>query len=113
MKRVKQLKKHIISKCIVILLSIVLVIPLIVKLNHVFENHEHEVCTNSQTTHLHKLDLDCEFYKFKLQTQTYENEYVYRLHTNSDIQKPVVVPFSNCHPTIITSFHLRGPPGLI
>ena len=48
------------------ILVVSLLVPSAVKLEHVFENHKHEVCLNKSTTHLHAIDLDCEFYKFNV-----------------------------------------------
>lgn len=64
-----QIKEHIISKVVVVLLTIVLVTPLFVKLNHLFEDHKHEVCKTPYTNHFHKLEIDCQFYDFKLNTE--------------------------------------------
>ncbi len=64
-----QIKEHIASKVLVVLLSIVLVTPLFVKLNHIFEDHKHEVCKTPTKTHFHELEIDCQFYDFKLNTE--------------------------------------------
>lgn len=65
----QQFKIHILTKILSVVLITVLLIPSAVKLGHVFENHKHEVCTDNASTHLHSLDMDCEFYKFKLNNQ--------------------------------------------
>ena len=46
-----------------LILSFVLLVPSAVKFLHIFENHQHETCLGEHTTHLHKVDKDCEFYK--------------------------------------------------
>ena len=62
----QKLKAHIGYKISLIVLIIALLVPSFVKLAHAFEKHKHEVCTTPQKSHYHELDLDCEFYKFKL-----------------------------------------------
>lgn len=48
-------------------LSSVIMFPTALKLSHIFSQHEHEICENHHTTtHFHKTDVDCEFYKFNL-----------------------------------------------
>lgn len=64
-----QIKEHITSKVLVVLLSFVLVTPLFVKLNHLFEDHEHEICKSPFSNHFHEIEIDCEFYDFKLITE--------------------------------------------
>ncbi len=49
-----------------ILLIAAILYPSLLKLSHHFNHSEHYVCDETQTTHFHSLDLDCEFYKFKI-----------------------------------------------
>ncbi|MBT8266584.1 MAG: hypothetical protein KJO41_10785 [Bacteroidia bacterium] len=56
-----------------IVLSMALLMPYAIKIAHAFESHQHEVCTTPQSSHYHQLDWDCEFYKFKLNTQYYSS----------------------------------------
>ena len=108
-----KIKSHIVFKLSIVILVIAILTPTIVKLAHTLEDHDHIVCTDPQTTHFHSFELDCEFYKFKLQTQTF-NEFVeidineildfyhiidsnYQFHTNA---------------TVKLCF-LRGPPELV
>lgn len=105
-----QTKEHIASKIFVVLLTIVLVTPLFVKLNHVFEDHKHEVCKTPYTNHFHELEIGCEFYNFKLNTELN--------YTFSSIQIPVIKEITQ---SIISQYHYisdyqqlpfssRGPP---
>ena len=105
-----QIKEHIASKVLVVLLSVVLVVPLFVKLNHIFEDHKHEVCKTPNKTHFHEYEIECEFYNFKLNTQ-------FNLSITS-----VIIPVLKEKTQSITSqyyfisdyqqlqFSLRGPP---
>ncbi|MBA6153605.1 hypothetical protein [Gelidibacter maritimus] len=60
------LRQHIIFKALTLLLVLTFLLPSAVKVMHVFENHKHEVCYGEVDAHFHTLDIDCEFYKFKL-----------------------------------------------
>ena len=63
------LSQHICFRLLTITLVIALLLPSAVKLHHTFQNHKHDVCIDNSVNHLHELDLECEFYKFKLNTQ--------------------------------------------
>lgn len=63
--------KHITLKCSALVLIVALLLPLGIKFAHTFEDHTHEVCTDYSSTHLHEIDLDCEFYDFNTTTFTY------------------------------------------
>jgi len=58
--------KHKAFNFIAILLIVSLLLPAAVKFTHAFSHHKHEVCLGQSTTHLHKYDVDCNFYKFQL-----------------------------------------------
>ena len=108
-----KIKAHIGFKISLVVLLIALLVPSFVKLAHAFEMHKHEVCKAPQKSHYHELDLDCEFYKFKLSNalsfqpdefsllainQIFEVDNFYKsFYNNSQINKP----------------SLRGPPQLI
>ncbi|AEH02231.1 MULTISPECIES: hypothetical protein [unclassified Lacinutrix] len=62
----QKIKNHIIIKCASLLLVLAVALPTVVKAFHVFESHEHVVCVDKSTTHIHATDFECEFYKFKL-----------------------------------------------
>ena len=109
----KEKKTHIISKIAAFALAIAIIAPTLVKFSHGLMNHEHEVCLGKSTSHLHQLDIDCEFYKFKLNTQ-----YVH-------ISKPIMVlETEHLTPKIESRYYfisdyqslhfsLRGPPSQI
>lgn len=90
-------------------------LPAIVKLNHAFTHHTHQVCIDdsSQTTHFHQLDLDCDFYKFNLTTQFFfQNKFTVLVSIEenfriSDSQYEFVSNFQKLQTA------LRGPPQLI
>ena len=104
---------HIVIKSIVTLLLVAIVLPAAIKFIHVFENHKHEVCSNPSDTHFHEIEIDCEFYKIKLNTEISFNsspskisicEVNYKINTSHYyfLGRFQRLPFS-----------LRGPPQLI
>ncbi|GAA4898076.1 hypothetical protein GCM10023311_23590 [Flaviramulus aquimarinus] len=109
----KLLKEHIAFKIFTLVLTVTLLVPSAVKFAHIFSHHEHEVCNGNPKTHFHKLDVDCEFYKFKLNSQFYTaNEYVEFTVYNSYYKiNKLTYNFLNNHRQL--SFSLRGPPCLV
>ncbi len=90
-----------------------LLFPSMVKFNHIFENHKHDVCIDNSVDHLHELDLDCEFYKFNTPNQHLAESFndffvlkLERLSTNSSYYN-----YLNSHQQL--SFKLRGPPSTL
>ncbi len=108
-----QTQTHITYKGLIIVLVIALVVPSFVKLAHIFENHKHEVCEAPQKSHFHEFDVDCEFYKFKLnpQTTTIFNDFVaLSLEENFKLISSQYQFISDYQRL---SFSLRGPPSLV
>ncbi len=106
-------KTHIIGKVITLLLALSILLPSGVKLLHAFSHHNHEVCHGEQTTHLHKTDFECKFYKFKVKKPFTLDELIV-----------ILTPKTENHQTILSAYHfisdyqrlpfpLRGPPQLI
>lgn len=103
-------------KVLAITLSLTVLLPSAVKLSHAFSHHEHEVCTNDidgTSTHFHELDLDCDFYKFKLNSNYYnhlklaDSEVIENYKTITS----VLYVFIRSHEQETTL--LRGPPSLV
>jgi len=107
------LKQHIVFRITAILLLLSVLAPSAVKLAHVFENHQHEVCLGEQKAHFHSLDLDCEFYKFKLNNQfavTFNESELFSAEINQDYIE-LLYSFKQEHQHL--SFSLRAPPQLV
>lgn len=108
------IKEHIVFKLLTVLLVITLLVPATVKLAHVFEHHEHEVCLGGNTTHIHKVDLDCEFQKFNLNNTLYLFSFQFDELTEIPSDSRTyneTYTFLNNHRSL--SFSLRGPPILV
>lgn len=106
-------KEHIASKCITLLIAAILLVPYGVKFAHIFTHHTHEVCKGYESTHIHKVDMDCEFYKFQL-----NNNFTHSFFSPDFFlqQKETLLIVSQYQ--FLSKFQrlqtaLRGPPALI
>ncbi|WP_298346547.1 hypothetical protein [uncultured Algibacter sp.] len=106
-------KEHIAFKILTFLLALSLFVSSASRLIHIFEHDEHQVCIGGDTTHIHKVDLDCEFQKFQITnyfSPTVNN------YDSTPVDYPHKVSYltykflSNLQPL---SFSLRGPPVLV
>lgn len=59
-------KEHIIFKIVTLLLCVSLLVPTAYKFAHIFAHHKHDICKGEKATHLHEINADCDFFKFKL-----------------------------------------------
>ena len=89
-----------------------IVTPAFVKAYHVFENHEHKACNEKYATHFHELDIDCDFYKFKLNSPFYYNS-----ETEENNFQDLIASLNVSYYTLLRSHnkdtsYLRGPPNL-
>lgn len=108
-----RLKDHILIKFISLILVAAIALPVLVKAHHVFENHEHVVCNENITTHFHELDVDCEFYKFKLNNNFY---YTYEFEDNfisKSISSLNTIYYTHLRSSEEMTSYLRGPPSVI
>lgn len=103
------LREHIASKISIIILVAALLTPSVVKLHHLFEDHAHAVCVNTQDTHWHEVDLDCEFYKFKLNTQFSHSFVAVDLSITQTFCEPFIAQDDLIRTHAVSQFYLRGP----
>ena len=109
----KQIKEHIIFKLITLVLVLSLFVPTVVKFNHVFVHHTHKVCLDDTTTHIHKVDLDCEFHKFQLNQNFTFNQTYLQLFSPQEKDIEIVSQYNFLSKYQRLHFSLRGPPALI
>tara|TARA_Y100000589_G_C27015581_1_gene572657 strand:+ start:510 stop:851 length:342 start_codon:yes stop_codon:yes gene_type:complete len=102
-------------KVIALVLMLAVLLPSAVKLSHVFTHHKHEVCKNdsNDNTHFHELDVDCEFYKFKLAQQFYYKQKIVELFSTEDNFKITESQYEFISKFQKLQTSLRGPPQLI
>jgi hypothetical protein len=95
------------------ILMIALLLPSAVKFSHIFSHNQHEICNGENQTHLHKSDIDCNFYKFKLNTNFYSLFEYFEMPFKVSYFKidRALYFFLNNHRPL--SFSLRGPPALV
>ncbi len=106
-------KEHIIFKLLTMLLVLTLLVPSAVKLAHVFEHHEHEVCQGGDTTHIHKVDLDCEFQKFQLNNNFTFSDITFEVFQCNKNSKAIISQYNFISNYQRLHFSLRGPPSII
>ena len=95
-----------------IALVFVLMLPASVQFSHLFEGHEHEICTE-QTTHLHEDQTQCELCDF------FSTAHEYTIPV-APSYTAVLLPNSKKHTTATVSFfsskrtlkQLRAPPSI-
>jgi hypothetical protein len=111
----KLIREHIIFKSLTIMLVITLIIPSAVKFAHVFthHNHKHDVCTGEKQTHLHEIDVDCDFYKFNVNTPFYFSHNNTELYSKCSTSKLNLKSYNFQYNHRPLSFSLRGPPVLV
>ena len=105
-----QIKEHIGSKILVLVLSITLVIPLFVKSYHLVEDHKHEVCKTPFTKHFHEFEIDCEFYDFTLNTHFFSSLASIEIPEVDEIYKSIFSKYHFISDYQQLHFSLRGPP---
>lgn len=106
-------KEHIIFKIITLVIAVVFLVPSAVKFAHIFTHHTHEVCKGYETTHIHKIDIDCDFYKFQLNKNFAYSWFNIDLfiEKNESLQIKSQYHFLSKYQRLQTA--LRGPPVLI
>lgn len=106
------LSQHILFKGFTLIMVLTLLLPSAVKFMHIFENHKHEVCYGESEAHFHKLDMDCEFYNFKLNTSFTFPENFSFLISHAEIKTPITTDYSFLSDYQKLHFSLRGPPAI-
>lgn len=107
------LNHHIILRITALLLVLTLLVPTTVKLFHSLADHEHEVCISESTHHVHEIDIDCEFYKFKI-----SKHYLYTIYHDDPILDNKTTRLIKSQYGFLSDyqklpFALRGPPAIV
>lgn len=106
-------RTHILGKTAAIVLVFALILPISVKFLHIFENHLHEVCLSKDAKHIHQLEKDCEFYKFKLNNHFSFNQVDYQIMDIPEVSLQITSEYQFLSEYQKLHFALRGPPQLI
>ena len=107
------LKEHILFRLLTILLVITLLIPAAVNLAHVFNHHTHKVCLGEKTTHIHKVDLDCDFHKFNLNHHITFTCFKVAFFIPEELPLKIVSQYNFLSNYQRLHYSLRGPPSLV
>jgi len=110
---VKLLREHITFKILTLVLIASLFVPSVAKFAHVFSHHEHEVCKNNQTTHIHKIDFDCDFHKFNLNNTFTFTAFNIEFFIAKKESREIISQYNFLSKFQRLQTSLRGPPSLI
>lgn len=108
-----RLKEHICFKILTVLLVSILIVPSVVKLNHIYAHQKHEICKGSTTTHIHKVDLDCDFHKFQINNHYFFSTNLKKYNPQISHNKISFLTYNFFYNHRQLSFSLRGPPFLV
>lgn len=106
----RNIKQHIGFKVTTTLLMVTLLVPTMQKFAHAFSNHKHEVCTGVNGTHIHNFDVECEFYKFKINSSFTFTSQSYNILEFKDNHSPIISQYYFISDYQKLPFSLRGPP---
>jgi hypothetical protein len=106
-------KEHIIFKLLTFMFVIALMVPSTLKLLHVFKHSDHKVCVGINSTHIHNIDLDCEFQKFQLTTFFNIPDFNFAVFQPKKILNLIESQYFFLSKYQHLQFSLRGPPSLI
>lgn len=95
------------------LVAALILLPIIVKFAHTFTHQNHYICFEKHTTHFHNKDLDCEFYKFKLNTKYLTSNKVNTKVIRTTNYKIYSTDYHFVFTYTKPPFSLRAPPHLI
>ncbi|WP_338733786.1 hypothetical protein [Mangrovimonas cancribranchiae] len=80
------------------------------KFAHAFSHHEHEVCLGTDGAHIHNFDMECEFYKFKINSSFTFTAHSYQILEFKDNHSPILSQYYFISDYQKLPFSLRGPP---
>ncbi len=104
--------KNLLQKTLSIALLFALLLPFALKLEHIFEEHNHSICFSKIESHIHQLKDDCDFLNYTINSANSPSNLVFQTKVDSFFAEKnfiYTVVFSSSEKT--TSF-LRGPPSL-
>lgn len=104
--------KNLLQKTLSIVLLFALMLPFALKLEHVFQDHNHSICSSKIESHIHQLEDDCDFLNYTINSANSPSNLVFE--TKIDIlfaEKNFIYTTAFSSSEKATSF-LRGPPSL-
>jgi len=109
---VKAIFKQIYTASLALFLVAAILSPSVLKLSHALYEHQELVCSDDSISHVHQIEFDCEFLKFKLSPQI-----DIALIEITDISEVYIPKNYYNYYTFLSNFKrlpfaLRGPPSL-
>lgn len=105
--------KNLLVKTCCAILIFALLLPFALKLEHIFENHEHAICSSKIENHIHQLNDDCDFLNYNINSFNYSNNFVYEIvEIPTFLEKNFTYNVASIASHKAT-FFLRGPPSLM
>ena len=102
--------KKIATSVLSLLLIVAILAPSVLKLSHAFFEHHEQLCQELSSVHIHEIELDCDFQKYKLSSLNYPT------FSNVDVpfatipKKEIFNYYSFLSKYQKLHFALRGPP---
>ncbi|MEN3324546.1 hypothetical protein VP395_12465 [Mariniflexile soesokkakense] len=109
----QEVKEHITFKIITLMLAFLLLVPAGAKFAHIFAHHKHDICKGEKSTHLHEINTDCDFYKFKLSTSYTITFFNVELISPKESTLEIVSQYQFLSRFQRLQTALRGPPFLV
>lgn len=103
-------RTHIAFRLLSFILLVGLLAPSAVKIAHIFEHHKHVVCLGEDSTHIHQVDLDCQFHDFQLNNNFLVAINYCSFHIENEIQSQIISQYHFISDYQRLPFSLRGPP---
>ena len=104
--------KNLLQKTLSIALLLALLLPFALKLEHIFEDHNHTICKSKTESHIHQLNDDCDFLNYTINSANSPSNLVFETKIDllfAEKNFTYLSVFSTSEKA--TSF-LRGPPSL-
>ncbi|TNJ44561.1 hypothetical protein KFZ70_00845 [Tamlana fucoidanivorans] len=106
-------KKHMHVPLIALFFLGLLLFPTSISFYHVFQHHKHDICIGDDSTHIHQVDLDCEYNKFKIHTNyTFPKLWV-AIFSKKQFPEEIISYYFFLSKYQHLHFSLRGPPSLV
>lgn len=109
----QNIKEHTGFKSITLIITVMLLTPSVVKFTHIFTHHTHEICKGYESTHVHKVDMDCDFYKFQLNNNFKHSFFNFDFLFQKKETNQIISQYQFVSKFQRLQTALRGPPALI
>jgi len=106
----KHIQQHIAFRIFTILIVATLLLPSTVKTAHIFSNHKHDICLGESEAHFHHLDVDCSFYKYKINPPFTLPNFSYEIIGVEENHFEIISKYQFVSDYQKLPFLLRGPP---